>query len=191
MMKRALFAVTLTLILSAAGCLFEPRDPVEPGGGEEDTWVSVEEPKDVFVNMASGFSEIANSNYERSLSDEFLFVPNDRASQQYPVILQDWGKNEELDFLNKVKGDYTGERTIRFGDEDGNFQQENLEGDEPWVEGEYLITLEGDLSYGGIARFTFIRSGQPKWQLKGWEDIDYLGEYATSGVLRGQNPPGD
>ncbi|MBD3180065.1 MAG: hypothetical protein GF417_10985 [Candidatus Latescibacteria bacterium] len=183
-----LIVVISTLVLQ--GCLFETRDPVVPGGGEEDTWVPVEEATDVFTNLSSGFSELANSNYERSLSDEFLFVPTGTDQGQYPGILDDWDKSDELDFLNKIKGDYTGERSIRFGDESGEFDQVNLEGDEPWVEGEYLITLEGEASYGGIARFTFVRAGQPKYQLKEWRDIDFLGDYSTSGSLRGQNPPG-
>jgi len=189
-MKRAAIVWIIILATAAAGCIFEPRDPVEPGGGEEDTWVTVEEPTDVFINLSSGFAELANSNYERSLSDEFLFVPTNQSLTNYP-ILQDWGKGEELDFLNKIKGDYPGERTIRFGDENGDFDQVNLEGDEPWVEGEYLITLEGEQSYAGIARFTFVRSGQPQWTLKEWKDIDFVSEeFPTSGRLRGENPPG-
>ncbi|MFO7914746.1 MAG: hypothetical protein R6U43_03540 [Candidatus Krumholzibacteriales bacterium] len=190
-MKRAAIVWIIILAAAAAGCIFEPRDPVEPGGGEEDTWVAVEEPTDVFVNLSSGFAELANSNYERSLSDDFLFVPTAQVENQFPGEFQDWGKEKELDFLNKIKSDYAEARSIRFGDENGDFDQVNLEGDEPWVEGEYLITLEGEPSYAGIARFTFIRSGQPKWTLKEWKDIDFASEeYSTSGRLRGENSPG-
>lgn len=176
----------MTLWCSAlAGCLFEARTPETPGE-EGDLWIVPYEPKDVFVNLDTGFRAVANSNYERSLDEEFEFLPR---VQDWPDFVS-WDKEDELAFLDRLKGDYPGERTIQFGDENGVFDGlEEVIGEIAKYEGMYIITLgKGDGSppdiYAGTAEFV-IEKGSVGWVLVRWEDIDvYSDEYTTSTYLR-------
>ena len=177
------------LLFSGPGCLFEPREAQVPGSGGEDTWVNPETPKDIFINLSSGFSEAGNSNYERSLSEEFAFIPPDVDAVQYSAVFGSvWGKVREMAMLDKLKSDYAIKREVRFGDEAGEFEDEVAEGASPWFQGEYLITVDsgsGDEHFGGIAKFTLEASSQGGWVLVGWEDLDVLEAYSTAGLLRG------
>lgn len=173
-----------------SGCLFEPREAQDPGSGADDTWIDPQVPEDVFQNLVTGLSEAGNSNYERSLSDNFTFVSEIAADlAQYGDVLSDWDRTDEMNLLNLLKGEYPAARSIRFGDEAGNFEDSNEGGSNPWYEGEYLYTLNdgsGEIYYGGIARFTFEESDQGKWVLFEWRDLDVLGSNSTGGNMRGR-----
>lgn len=177
------------LMCSLQGCLFEPREAQDPGSGGEDTWIDPEVPKDIFQNLSSGLSEGGNSNYERSLSEEFAFIPRDVDAGQYPAVFGSvWGKEREMAMLDKLKSDYAVKREIRFGNEAGEFNEEVAEGASPWFQGEYLITVDsgsGEEYFGGIAKFTLEASSQGGWVLVEWEDLDVLEAYSTAGLLRG------
>ncbi|HSG29807.1 MAG TPA: hypothetical protein VLA34_15100 [Candidatus Krumholzibacterium sp.] len=168
----------------ASGCLFTPREAELPGEGG-DPWVVPNAPKDVFINLGTGFSAIANSNYERSLSDNFTFLAR---PADWPGFVS-WDKSDELSFLDRLKADYTGERTIQFGDENGQFAREEVEVGSALYEGRYIITLDrGDGSdpdiFAGIAIF-YLEKGATGWGLVRWDDLDiFSDEYSTSSYLR-------
>ena len=182
--------IIFALAMPQGGCLFEPREAQEPGSGGEDTWVEPEVPRDIFKNLSSGLSEPGNSNYERTISDGFTFIPRTEDEMQYPD-LSGWDKEREMNMIDRLKSDYTG-REIFFGSGSENgasFEEENPEGDRPWFEGEYRITLNSgseEATYGGVARFTLEAVGQGGWELVEWEDKDILEGYGTSGLLRGR-----
>ncbi len=183
-MKRILLLTIMTAIaLPAAGCLFDPRSPDDPDAGG-DPWIVPILPKDIFLNIQTGFSTVANSNYERSLSDDFVFIARAADWPDPPA----WGKAEELDFLTRVKGDYTAERAVQFGDENMIFERENVEVGRAEYEGLYIITLdrgggEPVETYAGKAIF-IVEKGATGWALSSWEDVDIYETYATSTYLR-------
>jgi hypothetical protein len=190
-MKRgSIIAVVLALALASGGCLFEPREPNPPLDETEGDWVVPKTPKDVFLNLETGLSSAGNSNYERSLADEFTFIPRDQDRLQFPDGTFDgWTMDVEMDVLSRVKGDYQGERTAQYGDENGNFPKEDIQVGWAEFEGPYYWTLDrGDGSepeiYAGTARF-FLAEGTSGWVLIKWEDIDVIESYPTSGNLRG------
>ncbi len=190
-MKRSVVIMMfLAAMLAAQGCLFEPREALPPLDEGEGDWIVPKTPKDVFFNLATGLSSIGNSNYERSLADEFTFIPRDQDRLQFPDgTFDNWTKAVELDILNRIKGDYQGERTAQYGDEDGNFPKEDIQVGWAEFEGPYRWTLDrGDGSepeiYAGTARF-FLQEGTSGWVIVKWEDIDVIESYPTSGNLRG------
>jgi len=194
MRKAILYTVALALLAGAlvsSGCLFEPREAEDPGSGGEDTWIDPQVPQDVFKNLMTGLSEAGNSNYERSLSDDFSFIPRGPDLTQYPN-LDGWTAEDELNFLNVLKGDYPSSREVRFGDENGEWEEENPQGTNPYFQGEYLYTLNdgtGEVMFGGVARFTFEENAQGRWVLREWEDLDVLSSpetEGTGGALRGR-----
>ena len=184
MRKRIFPGFIIITALLFSGCLFDARVAEEPGE-DSDPWTIPNTPKDVFLNLSSGFHAISNSNYERSLDDEFEFIAR---FQDWPEFTA-WGKPAEMTFLDRLKGDYTGERTIQFGDENGVFERENVVVGAAEYEGMYIITLEDEAAaepvvYAGIAKF-FIEKGSVGWVLVRWEDTDiYSDEFTTSSYLR-------
>jgi len=190
MKRSAIIAIILAALLAGGGCLFEPREAEPPLVDEGGDWIVPQTPKDVFHNLATGLAAAGNSNYERSLADEFTFIPRDQDRLQFPDGTFDaWTAAVELDVVTRIKGDYQGERVATFGDENGQFEKEDVQVGWAEYEGLYSWTLDrGDGSepevYSGTARF-FIEEGTSGWVLVKWEDIDVIGSYPTSGNLRG------
>jgi hypothetical protein len=188
--RNAALALPAAVLLLAAGCLFEPRDPEPPAGEEGGDWIVPKSPKDVFANLVTGLSAAGNSNYERSLADDFTFIPRDQDRLQFPDGTFDgWTKAVEMSILDRIKGDYQGGRASQYGDENGAFPKEDVQVGTAEFEGPYRWTLDrGDGSepevYSGTARF-FLRQGTAGWVIYRWEDLDVLESFPTSGNLRG------
>ena len=180
----------LTLIAAAGGCVFEPRDAEPPDTGDEATWITPNQPKDVFLNIMSGLEADANSNYERSLDETFTFIPlPEVVAALGSEVFEGWNKEVEMEMLTRLKSIFLGERAIEFGDEDMVFEREDVEVGYAEFEGEYVMTLDpGDGSeaevYAGKAIF-YLTKGTQGWILTKWEDIDVSGSFPTSGFLRG------
>ena len=188
-MRRTVISILSSILLSAllAGCLFDPRDPDEPGVGGDECWIVPNSPKDVFSNLDCGLVSAGNSSYDRSLADDFTFIP--KPGDEGAGSFDDWGKQQELDVLNRLKSEFQGERTARFGDDEGIFEKENVSVGRAEYQGRYLITLDpgdgtGPQVYGGKAIFIIVETSTG-WVLQSWEDYDVLESYPTSGILRG------
>ena len=181
----------IMVVICIAGCILDPRDPEEAGSGETDCWVTPDRnPKDVFLNIQCGLKSIGNSSYERSLHPDFAFIPMLQDVAMFPEGRFDgWTKEVEMGVLERIKGDYQGSRSIRFGDENGVFDKESWEGEKAEYEGDYMMVLYPGGSaqpdtIKGRARFK-VESHSKGYMLKEWEDIDISGNYPTSGYLRG------
>ena len=188
-MKRFIaYAVMIGMIaMSAPGCLFDPREAEDPSGEDDTCWIPPNSPTDVFSNLNCGFESAGNSSYERSLDPDFSFKPV--IGYDGPGNFENWDFEQEMDFVTKVKGDYQGERTIRFGDEEGKFDKSDVATNIATYWGEYRITLyRGDGSdpdiYAGKAEFQVVR-GTKGWVLKKWDDYDIVGSYPVSANIRG------
>jgi hypothetical protein len=120
----------------------------------------------------------------------FTFVPREQDRLQFPEGTFDaWTRGVELDVISRIKGDYQGSRVSQFGDENGQFEFEDVQVGWAEYEGLYRWTLDrGDGSepevYSGTARF-YIQEGTSGWVLVKWEDRDVVESYPTSGNLRG------
>ena len=172
---------------SSAGCIFEPREADDPAGEDDTCWIPPNAPTDVFSNVNCGLESAGNSSYERSLEADFAFIP--RPGYDGPGNFEAWDFDQEMDFVTKLKGDYPGERSIRFGDEDGKFENKDVTTNSATYWGEYRITLtrtpDGEPEiYAGRAEFQIVR-GTQGWVLKKWEDYDIIGSYPTSANIRG------
>ena len=175
------------LAASSAGCIFEPREADDPAGEDDTCWIPPNAPTDVFSNLNCGLESAGNSSYERSLDPDFTFKP--RPGYDGPGDFEAWDLDQEMDFVTKLKGDYQGERSIRFGDEEGKFENSDVTTNSATYWGEYRITLTrtpgGDPEiYAGKAELQVVR-GTLGWVLKKWEDYDIVGSYPTSANIRG------
>ena len=188
--KRILISMALIGFVGMAGCVFEPREAEVPDTGEGGDWITPGIPKDVLANLASGLAATANSNYERSLHDDFVFIPRPEDRDNLgAAVFEGWDKQVEMAFLTRLKGIYLGDRLIQFGDENMQFEREDISVGRAEFEGNYVMTLDpGDGSepeiYEGRAIFIIIEDNQG-WMLLSWEDVDVIGSNPTSGYLRG------
>ncbi len=189
-MRRKAAITLLAAAMTLAGCtIFSPREAEDPSGGGGSTWIVPRQPKDVFLNLASGLSAVTNSNYERSLSPEFEFVPRESDRLAFPAgTFEGWGKETELAFLNRIKTTYLVKRTVQFGDENGTFPVENEGVGQAEYEGPYEIVLDNGTGepdvYAGVARFLIVQATEG-WMIAQWEDLDVVESFPTSGNLRG------
>jgi hypothetical protein len=194
MRKYCVAGLLFLAAIAQEGCAFEPRTAEPPGGGADVCpWIPPNRPKDVFVNLKSGFACNLDSNYERSLDPAFAFIPSADAESVYPGKFADWTKAVELTVLTRIKTTYVGARSVQFGDANMKFTYEDEQVGLARYEGPYTITLNsGDgspaLVYAGIARFTIVQ-GTQGWVLSIWEDIQASGVNPTSGILRGALRP--
>jgi hypothetical protein len=180
-------SILCVLVGCGAGCIFDPREAEAPSGEDDTCWIPPNTPTDVFSNINCGLESAGNSSYERSLDPDFVFIP--RPGYDGPGDFGDWDVTEEMDFVTELKGDYQGERSIQFGDEQGKFDDRDIATSIATYWGEYRITLyRGDGSdpdvYAGKAEFVIVR-GTKGWVLKKWEDYDIVGSYPSSANVRG------
>ncbi len=194
-MKRKIFmTVFLACLLAAAGgCIFEPREPQEPGEGEEDCWQVPTQAKIVFSNLECGFRSLANSSYMRSISEDYMLVPRDEDRTQVIAqvgsdVYEGWNKDAEEAVLTQIKGDYAADRSVRYGDAQGEFEDSSIEGSNAWFKGEYLVVLKSGGqqpdTLSGIA-FFHMEKGSQGWVMTKWEDFDINGPYPTVGYFWG------
>jgi len=188
--KKIIVLILLIGFIGTAGCIFDPREAEEPESDGGGTWITPGQPKDVLANITSGLAAAANSNYERSLHDDFTFIPRpEDRSNLGDEVFDGWNKEVEMAFLTRLKGIYLGERLIQFGDENMVFEREDVSVGRAEFEGDYVMTLDlGDGSdpeiYEGRAIFIIVEANQG-WMLLSWEDVDVIGSNPTSGYLRG------
>ncbi len=188
--KKIIVLILVIGFIGMTGCIFEPREAETPDTEEGGDWITPGMPKDVLANLASGLVAVANSNYERSLHEDFVFIPRPEDRDNLgEEVFEGWNKEVEMAFLTRLKGIYIGERLIQFGDENMVFEREDITVGRAEFEGDYVMTLDlGDGSdpeiYEGRAIFIIVEANQG-WMLESWEDVDVIGTNPTSGYLRG------
>lgn len=182
--------ILVALVIFQSCGVLEPREAQQPEQGTDPLWIVPNNPKDVFLNLKSGFASTKDSNYDRSLDPTFTFVPMDRDLNQFPpAVFQNWTKEVELQVLRTIKGTFPSARSIRFGTgADMVFTKEDIEVGRAYFEGPYMILLQSAPApvdtFAGIARFTVVQGSQG-WVLTAWQDLDVNGSFSTSGWLRG------
>ena len=191
MRRICVVSLLILMMTGSSACLLEPRTAEKPTGTDQYPWVIPNVYADVLHNLTTGFASNNDSNYERSLDEAtFAFHPTVADSLNLPgKFNNDWNKAVELAWLRKIKGDYVGARTLRFGDANGNFTSKIEQVNRVILEGEYEITLDRPSPapqevYAGIARFTLIQGCQG-WVMSEWTDLEASGSHPTAGYLRG------
>ena len=180
---RSVAICLLAGLLGLTGCLFEPREAQQPGGGSN--WISPDQPDKVFTNMITGLEGLSGGNYEKSIGEEFEFIalPGDQAN--FPGgELDNWTRGVEIDAMRKLLGqsskislDFTGVTPI------------SSSGDVSQYRADYSLTVtyssnpDNPEVYQAKAHFDF-KLGSKGYMLIKWEDIEVL-EGATWGYLRG------
>jgi hypothetical protein len=182
----ALQATVLCLIVGAfglSGCLFQPREAQPPGGGSN--WVSPDRPDKVLKNMQTGLEGLSGGNYEKSIGEEFTFVPLAGDEANFPGgELDNWTRAVEIDSIKKLLG-----QASKIALEFSGVTPLSSSGDVSKYQAVYKLTVtysstpSAPETYQAKANFDF-KLGSKGYVLIRWEDIEVV-EGATWGFLRG------
>jgi hypothetical protein len=179
---------SLAGILAGGSCIFDTRDaqPPEPVGGGGCT---LETPEKAFLCMAGALERQQDGDYERSLSEGFVFSPTltDSLDQNFTGIpvYDGWTKDVEMDVLALLLSD--AESTIvDFGDPVALINKNTF------VRYSVSYSLEvitvaappDTTRYEGVAQID-VRNEGGNWRVTFWNEVETVEGSRTWGFLRG------
>jgi hypothetical protein len=185
----ALLAVLATGVLFTS-CLFDTRDaqpPVTGGGGG----CTLDSPQKVFVCMTNALTAHQDGDYERSISEDFVFSPTlaDSLDQNFtgidPSPYANWGKQTELNVLALMLADNSvtipdfGTPSLLINK--NTFVRYNVT---------YSLLVISNAAtpdtttYKGVAQID-VRNENGNWRVTFWNEVETVAGSSTWGFLRG------
>jgi hypothetical protein len=183
---RIVAGVVIGLVVTAAtGCnLFEPREAEPPGTSDNIAYVPPNSAAGVFANLKSGIENLAQgANYDRSLADNFNFLPFEQDAIDLPGAFENWSKQVEMDVLKLMlsessDADVTFNRVVNI--DETEFVQFRVT-----YEMRLVAKTGGQESiYKGIAEFD-VRRNAGIWELELWREVEQVESFTTWGYLKG------
>ncbi len=185
LLTAGILAVLLLSVLTGCG-MFEPREPDKPGGaGDSESFVPANDAAGIFVNMRSGIQNLLEgANYERSLADNFMFVPLDQDVIDLPTVdWSDWTQAVEMSVLRLMLSESSAATVV--------FNRTILTSEPERVQFSVTYTLELTsntsgltTTYKGVAQFD-VRRTSGIWELELWKETAKAGNETTWGYLKG------
>jgi len=186
----------MRLAVAAGGCLlvltgctvFEPREATPPSSDESGTpYRPPNDASGIFNNLKSGVENLAQGeNYDRSLSDLFVFLPRDADAidpSLPPGIYDGWTKPVEMEVLQLMISESKA-ATLTFNRSELLNEQDFVQFE---VTYELRLTAKADNTesvYKGVAIFDVRRVGGI-WLLERWKDNEEIDGFTTWGFLKG------
>ncbi len=184
------FLLVLTLTAVVPACLFDTRQASPPpvGGGVPPTDLST--PLAPFQAITDAFAALKNANYERAISEKFVFSPTlqdslDQAFQGTSVYAG-WNKTVELDVVDLLLADAQ-VLNAQFSPESpalvnkSNFNRFRTS---------YTLDVinkaapTDTLHFKGVAQID-VRLENGNWRMTFWNDVETVAGARTWGYLRG------
>jgi len=189
-MKRTrAYAAAVAAILAAlsmSACIFDARDADPPGSAGEAS-IILDAPQKVFVAMEASFQKDNDVDYERALSQGFIFSPLLDDSLDQTLIgtgaYDNWTKDVELEVLRLLQSESNLEVT---------FETRALINENTFVrfEAAYVLgvitpgTPPDTTAYSGTSQID-VRNEGGNWRMTYWKDISAELGFRTWGYLRG------
>jgi hypothetical protein len=180
------FSMAIALFVGAgSGCIFDTRPANKPK--DDGNQIPLDDAIDVFTSMREGLENDVVSNYERAISDDFVFSPllDDSLDLNFtgpPNAFENWTREVERDVTNlllsetrSIDLDFTASAEI----DENNFVRYRTS---------YVLTVVGAASdttiYRGVAFIDVRRSGGV-WNVVYWDEIEPEEGFFSWGYLRG------
>jgi len=183
-------AVAAVTLVSSCG-EFSVRPSLPPSGGGTQ-WLDPQEPHLVLSNMINVITEKDPLNYERLITEDFVFVPDpvdaNELESYYPGVFLEWTADVEVTVASHMLDESnTALAMLTFSNEEIINETDSTH----VVQENYSLILQtADLdleTYRGTARFSMRRLADGFWYIHKWEDFRLPdAEEDTWGVLRGQ-----
>jgi hypothetical protein len=172
------------MLLSSA-CIFDTRDanpPSDSGGG-----CVLDTPQKAFVCMANALSRRQNGDYDRSISENFLFSPTiaDSLDQNFQgtCVYDGWDKTVEMDVLNLLISD-SDSLHWDYGTPAAKINKNTF----VRFEVNYaltVVTAPADTTvYRAVAEID-VRNENGNWRVTFWNETQTVDGSSTWGFLRG------
>lgn len=178
----------LLVAASAVGCgIFDTRDAEPPGDTSTGKvpWTLPNDASQVLSNLKSGLENLDGENYNRSLRDDFDFVPLlDDEVDLGTEAFANWTADLEKDVVDFM---VSGPDTIQV---DFNAEIIINEIDQVRFRCDYVLRIVTNSPrvenvYRGVAELD-IRGGSGQWGLELWREIEPVGSFTTWGYHRGE-----
>lgn len=172
--------------LSMSACIFDARN-ADPPGTEGEASIILDAPQKVFVAMEASFEKDNDVDYERALSQGFIFSPllDDSLDQALfgTCAYDTWTKDVELEVLRLLQSESNLEAT---------FETRTLINENTFVRFEAFYVLAvitpgtppDTTAYSGTSQID-VRNEGGNWRMTYWKDISAELGFRTWGYLRG------
>lgn len=188
-MTKWIKGITLVCILALAmpACLFDTR-PADPPADEGDDVIPLDDPLGVFQAMTVALESLKDANYERAISERFVFSPTQEDSLDQTFagtnVYDNWDKTVEMDVLGLLLADAK-TIAVEFNPSvqinQNTFVRYSVEYELAVVD---IATPTDTTFYGGLAEFD-VRLEGGNWRLTFWNEIDGVPNQFTWGYLKG------
>jgi hypothetical protein len=178
----------LLAVAATSACLFDTREPQK---ADDDTtnYIPLTDPQQVFVAIRESINDTqTDANYENAVSDRFIFSPSlqDSLDQNFigTGVYDNWGKQKELDVLNRLLADSDYLRvdfTPSIEINQNTFVRFRVEYD---LDATNVSAPLDTLRYKGVAFFD-VRRRDGNWRLEYWDEIEGVAGFASWGYLKG------
>ena len=173
--------------LVLVGCLFDTRDPLPPDtqGGPA---VSLDQPFKVFEAMQTSLTALQTGDYERAISDNYLFSPliEDSLDQNFvgTGVFDGFDKSAEDEVVNLLVSD-ADTVEVQFNPailvNENTFVRYRVEYDLRTV----ARGTGAEARYRGVAHFD-VRNEGGVWRLEFWDEIEPVEGFTSWGFLKGE-----
>jgi hypothetical protein len=189
MNKRGLIAIVLVLAAAALvpACLFDTREANPPA--ETGDQITLESPEKPFLAISKSLNEtLTDTNYERAISQQFIFSPTlaDSLDQTFvgTGVFDNWTKPVEMNVLGLLLSDAQQIHVV--------FTPTILTQNSTFVRWRTPYVLDvidksaptDTLHYQGVAQID-VRRENGNWRITFWNEVETVAGYATWGYLRG------
>jgi hypothetical protein len=175
-------------VAAMSACLFDTREP-EKADDDTTNYIPLTDPQQVFVAIRESINDTqTDANYENAVSDRFIFSPSlqDSLDQNFigTGVYDNWGKQKELDVLNRLLADSDYLRvdfTPSIEINQNTFVRFRVEYD---LDATNVSAPLDTLRYKGVAFFD-VRRRDGNWRLEYWDEIEGVAGFASWGYLKG------
>jgi hypothetical protein len=184
--SRAAAAVGLMLL---AGCLFEAREaqPPDTGTGGPPP-VSLRFPSDVLNALRSGLQSLTRSNYERAISETFIFSPTLEDSLDLNFIgtgvFDDWTKDVEMEVYDNLIAEAS-EMAVTFSNRPIINENTFVRYDVAYELTVISRAVPPDTSVYKARAYFDVRNEGGNWRLTYWDELELVEGFTSWGFLRG------
>jgi hypothetical protein len=188
---RRLFSFTaLATVLLFTSCLFDSRDALPPGGVGGGSACVLDTPEQAFTCMTKALKAHKDADYERTLSENFVFSPTlsdslDGTFTGTPVYVG-WDKAVEMDVLRRMLSDAPDYTIVNFGApsrliDKNTFVRWNVSYSLRVVN---AVAPTDTATYKGVAHID-VKNENGNWRVTFWDEVETVAGFSTWGFLRG------
>jgi len=184
-------ALVVTTTLAVPSCLFDTREAHEPA--KQTNACTLESPQKAFVCMTDAIANQKDANYERSLSETFIFSPTltDSLDQNFTGtdVYTNWDKPTELQALGLMFSDAStsngGKTIVDFGSPEALINKNTFVRFKSTYSLTVITSNPADTTvYKGVAQID-VRNEGGNWRVTFWDEVETVAGFKTWGFLRG------